>query len=212
MPGHEQARSPIRTRAIALALAVCLIPTWAEAHTGLLGVGSFWSGVTHLLTSPDQLAFLLGLAIWTSFQDAHLDTRVVSVASSAVLIGVWVGVGLAAGARLNLLPAGTALMVTVGLAGAVRLRVGALPLLALSLVGGVVCGIASADAMSGTSVVLFSLGGSIMAASVLSYGLLAARQLESEWGSVVRRTGASWIAAIGVIVLAFLISSQAGRD
>jgi hypothetical protein len=211
MLGCERSRGPTRTRAIVLALAACVIPASAEAHTGLVGIGSFWSGATHLMTSPDQLVFLLGLAIWTSFQDPRLDARVVGAASLAVLMGVWVGVDLAAGARLNLLAANAGLMVAVGLPGAACLRVGAFPLLGLSLAGGLVCGVASADATSGMSVALFSLGGSIAAASVLSYGLLAARHLESEWGGVARRAGASWIAAIGVIVLAFSISGHAGR-
>jgi hypothetical protein len=51
-------------------------------------------------------------------------------------------------------------------------------------------------------VALFALGGSIAGASVLSYGLLAARRLDLEWGRIARRAGASWIAAIGLMVLA----------
>jgi hypothetical protein len=82
---------------------------------------------------------------------------------------------------------------------------------ALALATGLACGAASADAVSGVSVPLFSLGGSIAAASVLSYALLAARCLESEWGGVARRAGASWVAAIGLMMLAFSFSGHAGR-
>jgi hypothetical protein len=209
-------------KSIVTSLAVYLIPASANAHTALLGVGGFWSGVAHLLTSPDQLALLLGLAIWTSFHDARLGARVVGhdarlgarvVGASflAVLAGAWIGAGIFAGTRLNLAPAGAALMMVVGLAGAIRLRVGAVPLISLALVAGLACGAASADAVSGLSVSLFSLGGSIAAASVLSYALLAARRLESEWGGVARRAGASWIAAIGLMMLAFSVSGHAGR-
>jgi hypothetical protein len=109
-----------------------------------------------------------------------------------------------------LAPAGAALMLVVGLAGAMRLRVGAVPLISLALAGGLACGAASVDAASDVSVVLFSLGGSVAAASVLSYGLLAARRLESEWGGVARRAGASWIAAIGLMMLAFSVSGHTG--
>src|SRR5437763_520329 len=52
-----------------LGLAALLIPATAEAHTGLAGIGSFWAGVAQLLTSLDQLAFLIGLAIRTRFYD-----------------------------------------------------------------------------------------------------------------------------------------------
>lgn len=207
----ERALRAPRTKAIVAGLAVYWIPASANAHTVLLGVGGFWSGVTHLLISPDQLVLLLGLAIWTSFQDARLDARVIGASFLAVLAGAWIGAGILASTRLNLVSAGAALMMVVGLAGAIRLRVGAVPLISLALAVGLACGAASADAVPGSSVALFSLGGSIAAASVLSYALLAARRFESEWGGVARRAGASWIAAIGLMMLAFSVSGHAGR-
>ena len=69
-------------------------------------------------------------------------------------------------------------------------------------VGGLIVGAGAAEATPGLSVALFSVGGSIASASVLSYGLLAARRLDLEWGRIARRAGASWIAAIGLMVLA----------
>ena len=196
---------------VVASLAVYLIPASANAHTALLGIGGFWSGVAHLLTSPDELLLLLGLAIWTSFQDVRLDARVIGASLFAVLVGVWIGTGILAGTQLNLVPAGAVLMMVVGLAGAVRLRMGAAPVISLALATGLACGAASADAVSDLSVALFSLGGSVAAASVLSYALLAARCFESEWGGIARRAGASWIAAIGLMMLAFSVSGHAGR-
>jgi hydrogenase/urease accessory protein HupE len=207
MLGHKRSSGIARPSAIVLGPVVCLIPTSADAHTALQGVGSFWSGVAHLLTSLDQLAFLLGLAIWGSFQDARTDTRVIGATTLGVLIGAW----LAAGAQLNLVAAGAVMMIAVGLTGVLGLRVGSMPLVGLALAGGFVCGTASADAAAGMSVALFSLGSSIAVAAALSYGLLAARRLESGWGGIARRAGASWIAAIGLIVLALSISGHAGR-
>ena len=162
------------------------------------GVGSFWSGVAHLLTSLDQLGFLLGLAIWTSFQDRALDARVIGVASGAALAGVWAGLALGGFAPIDFAALAPALMIVVGLAGALGWR------------GGVVGGAASADAVSGLSVALFSLGASIAVASVLSYGLLAARRLDAEWGRIARRAGASWIAAIGLMTLALSFARHSG--
>jgi urease accessory protein len=207
MPERKGARC---TAPLFLGFAVWLIPAAAEAHTALQGVGSFWSGVAHLLTSLDQLGFLLGLAIWTSFHDRRLDARVIGAAFAAALIGVWFGISFGEVARLDLAAAAAALMTAVGLAGAARLRVGAAPLLGLAVAGGVVGGAASADATMGLSVALFSLGGSIATASVLSYGLLAARRLDTDWGRIARRAGASWIAAIGVMVLALSFAAHPG--
>ena len=101
-------------------------------------------------------------------------------------------------------------MIVVGLAGAMHLRTGAAPLLVLTLVGGFVGGAASADGAAGLSLALFAVGTSIAAASVLSYGLLAARRLEAEWGRIARRAGASWIAAVGLMILALSFARHGG--
>ena len=198
MPGPNRAPR----RSLLLGCIAWLIPATADAHTGLAGIGSFWAGVAHLLTSLDQLAFLIGLAIWTSFYDRRFDARVIAAAFGAAFIGVFLGVRLGAAARLDMAAALAALMVVVGLAGALRLRAGAVSLLGLAAVGGLIVGAGAAEATPGLSVALFSVGGSIASASVLSYGLLAARRLDLEWGRIARRAGASRIAAIGLMVLA----------
>jgi hydrogenase/urease accessory protein HupE len=186
------------------------IPVSAEAHTAVQGVGSFWSGVVHLLTSLDQMGFLLGLAVWTSFHDPRVDARVIAAAFAAGLVGVWLGARVGAAERLDLVAASAALMAAVGVAGAARLRLGTAPPLALAFIGGLVGSAAGADATAGLSVALFSLGVAIATASVLSYGLLAARRLDAEWGGVARRAGASWIAAIGLMVLALSFAGRSG--
>jgi urease accessory protein len=199
------------TGCLVLSLSLVLIPISAEAHTALQGVGSFWSGVAHLLTSLDQLGFLLGLAVWTSFHDRRLDARVIAAAFAAGFAGVWLGARVGAAERLDLAAATAALMAAVGLAGAARLRLGTAPPLALAIIGGLVGSAAGADATAGLSVALFSLGVAIATASVLSYGVLAARRLDAEWGGVARRAGASWIAAIGLMVLALSFAGHSGR-
>jgi hydrogenase/urease accessory protein HupE len=199
MPGPSRTRQ----RSLLLGLAASLIPAAAEAHTGLTGIGSFWAGVAHLLTSLDQLAFLVGLAIWTSFYDRRFDARVIGAAFGAAFIGVFLGIRLGGAVKSDMPAALAALMLAVGLAGAARLRAGAVPLLGMAAAGGLVVGAAGAEATPGLSVALFALGGSIAGASVLSYGLLLARRLDLEWGRIARRAGASWIAAIGLMVLAW---------
>ena len=60
-------RAAFRLASLIFGLSLFLVPATAEAHSAIEGIGSFWSGVVHLLTSFDQLAFLVGLAIWTSY-------------------------------------------------------------------------------------------------------------------------------------------------
>jgi hydrogenase/urease accessory protein HupE len=195
----------------AFALAAWLSPTPAEAHTPVQGIGGFWSGVVHLLTSLDQVGFLIGLAILTSFADRRFDARVIGAALVAVFAGVFVGDRLPATEIIDFAGAGAAMMLTVGLLGAAHLRIGAAPLLGLASVGGLVGGVSGAEASAGLSLGLFSLGGSIAGASVLSYGLLATRRLDAEWGVIARRVGASWIAAIGLMILALFCARRFGR-
>ena len=209
MRGHSGRHTGPAGR-LSLGVAACLVPVSAEAHTALQGVGSFWSGVAHLLTSFDQLGFLLGLAIWTSFHDRRFDAGVIAVASAAMLAGVCAGLGFAGREQTAVAAAAAALMLVVGLAGALRWRGHVAVLLGLAALGGIAGGAASADAASGVSLALFSLGAAVATASVLSYGLLAARRLEAEWGSVARRAGASWIAAIGLMILALSLARRGG--
>src|SRR5258708_3421961 len=160
---------------LAIALGAWLCPAPAEAHTPLQGIGSFWSGVSHLLTSLDQVGLLVGLAIWTSFHDRNLDARVIGAAFVAVSAGVWVGSHLSPSGSADLAGAIAALMVTIGFLGAARLQLGLAPLLGLASAGALVGGASGAEAAAGLSLGLFSLGSSIAGASVLSYCLLAAR-------------------------------------
>ena len=189
--------------------ALYLIPCTAEAHTAVQGVGSFWSGVAHLLTSLDQVVFLIGLAIWTSFFDRRFDARVIAAVFASALIGTFAGIIIGTGS--DLVAPMAAFMLAVGLAGALHLRIGAVPLLGLAAAGGLVVGATGVDGATGLSSALLSLGSSIAAACVLSYGLLAARCLETEWGRIARRAGASWIAAIGLMVFALSLARHAGR-
>jgi hypothetical protein len=60
------------------------------------------------------------------------------------------------------------------------------------------------------SLSLFSLGGSTASASVLSYVILATRGVGTEWGRIAMRAVASWIAAIGLMLLAFAVRHPGG--
>ena len=200
-----------RLASLAVALAAWLSPTPAEAHTPVQGIGSFWSGVVHLLTSLDQVGFLLGLAILTSFDGRDRDARVIGTALVALFAGAFVGDRLPAAEITDFAGAGAAIMLTAGLLGAAHLRVSAAPLLGLASAGGLVSGVSGVEASAGLSLGLFSLGGSIAGASVLSYGLLGARRLDAEWGLIARRVAASWIAAVGMMILALFCARRFGR-
>ncbi len=184
-----------------------MLPASAEAHVALQSMGSFWSGVAHLLTSLDQVCFLIGLAIWMSFLERRLDTRVIGL----VFAGIFVGAAADPDGRFALGGIVAVLMVVVGLAGAARIRASGIAVLGLASVGGIIAGAASASGATGLSLALFSLGSAIAGASVLSYGLLGARHVDVEWGRIGLRAVASWIGAAGLMLLALSVSHGGGR-
>lgn len=214
MPAREPSAIPQRCQLWVLVGSVLLLPLPAEAHTAVQDAGSFWSGVAHLLTSVDQLGFLIGLASWTRLHDGRVDAQLVSASSLAtaagVLIGAWLIHSTAIDIAAGITAAMAALMIVVGLAGAAGRRLGVAPLLATGVAGAAVGGIAAAEATGGLSLPLFALGTAIAAAAVLSYALLAMRRIVVDWGGIALRAGASWIAAIGLMLLALSVARHRG--
>jgi len=201
-----------RRRALpALAAGAILLPDAAGAHTAVTTMGGFWAGVTHLLTSPDQLALFAGLAIWTGLQQSAYDARVIGAGGLAVAAGTFGAAQIVIPADLS--PAVTVLLVLVGCLGAARLPARHGALIVLTIVAGLCAG---AEELGTAATPLVAIGSGIAAAAVTSWGLIAARyvsgQLHAVWGPVALRAGASWIAAIGMMSLALTTARYFGRS
>jgi urease accessory protein len=200
-------RRSLSTLVLGLGAVLAPVPAWA--HTAIQSMGSFWSGVAHVLTSIDLVTLLLGLAIWASFHDRQSDAPIVRAAFLASLVGV--AIAAMSGSQLDVSPLVAALMVLTGLAGAARLQAGHGLLVGAASAGGLLAGAAGSPGAAGVSLGLFSLGGSIAAASVISWGLIATRGVNFEWGRLALRAGASWIAAIGLMIVAVTCSRYFGH-
>lgn len=188
---------------------VFLTPAVAAAHTAFVALGSFWAGVLHPLTALDEVGVLLGLAAWAGPQPRRRDIGLVG----AVLLGCFCGVIAASWWRGPFAGEGltAVLMVVIGVAGALRLPIGGGALAIVALVGGSVLGGASAEGMKGVSLGLFAIGAAVASASVLSYALIAAARANAEWSRIALRAGASWIAAIGLMIAALESVQLFGR-
>src|SRR5262245_38336853 len=104
------------------------------AHTAVTTMGGFWTGVSHLLTSPDQLALFGGLAIWTGLQRTLHDARVVGAGLLAVIVGSFSAGHI--GMPVDLGPAVTGMLILVGGLGAARVPAGQNTLIILTMVAG----------------------------------------------------------------------------
>ena len=193
-----------------VAVAV-LLPGGAEAHTATQGTGSFWAGVAHCLTSLDQPCFLIGLAIWASFHDPQGDACMLASVFVAAIAGAFGSSVLLNDADMTLPALIGAMMSVVGIGAAAKLWIGTGALMGLAIAGGVLCGAGAAEGIGGLSLPLVSLGAAVAGTAVLSYGLIGARRIPGEWGIIVRRAGASWIGAIGLMILAFSVARRFGR-
>jgi hydrogenase/urease accessory protein HupE len=182
-------------------VSIALVPGRAEAHTAFDSLGSFWSGVLHVLTAVDQLGILLGLAIWAGLQRRRIDSSIVG----AVLIGSLLGAGVAGvfGLRFNAALPLSATMFLLGLAAATAVRIAPLWLLMIAASCGALIGAADAADSPASQLWLFALGLSIATASTVSYGLIGTAQAPGrEWLAISFRVGASWIGATGLLVCA----------
>lgn len=177
------------------------VPSRAEAHGAFNSLGSFWSGVLHVLTALDQLGVLLGLAIWAGLQRRRIDSSIVGAVVMSSVLGA--GVSSILGFQFNTALLLSATMFLLGAAAAAAIRIGAAWLFMIASWCGGLIGIADVVDSAGSQVWLFALGLSIAAGSAVSYGLIGtAHVLGREWLSISFRVGASWIGATGLMVCA----------
>jgi hydrogenase/urease accessory protein HupE len=197
-PTYRAACNHLRWAGVALA---AFMPSRAEAHTAFDGLGSFWSGVLHVLTAVDQLGVLLGLAIWAGLQRRRIDSSIVGAVLLCSLLGAAVSGVL--GLRFNAALPLSATMFLLGAATAAAVRIGAAWLLTIASACGALIGAADAVEPGESQLWLFALGLSIATASTVSYGLIGTAHAPGrEWLRISFRVGASWIGAAGLMVCA----------
>jgi urease accessory protein len=190
---------------VPLAAAVFfLIPSVAGAHTAFVALGSFWAGALHPLSALDEIGLIVGLAIWAGLQQRRDMFLIGSAFAGCFAAALFIGL---TGRRFPGEIPIAVLMVAVGL----RLSLGTGPLLAAAAADGAALGGTSADGVAGVSLGLFALGTAVATASLLSYGLIATRGAGAEWARIALRAGASWIAAIGLMMAALESALLLGR-
>jgi urease accessory protein len=201
MPGFRRREARLGA---CLVGAACIAPSAAEAHSAFKTLGSFWSGALHVLTSVDQVGLLLGLTIWACLQRRRSDAPIVG----ALCVGSMAGslAGWASGARFDSLVYASALMLLIGVAGAAALDLGAALPFFIAACCGVQIGLAVETGAESMQPALFALGAAIAAASVTSYGFIVVAPSYPGWVKIALRAVASWIAAIGLMVLALQLA------
>jgi urease accessory protein len=189
---------------IALAAVGVACPP-ARAHLVSTELGPFYDGAAHTLITPGDLLALTALAVLAALAGRAAGAALLVALTAAWAVGAAAGFGVAAlDPALPLLA--PVLLLALGLLGALAVRVHAVALAAggalVGLALGVVNGVAARVEDGVWLTVLGMVTGVFVAASIL---LGAGVALERMGWAVVLRVAASWIAAIGLLMLGWEI-------
>lgn len=181
----------------------------AHAHLVSTELGPFYDGAAHPLVTPEDALAILALAIAASFVGPAGGRRLL-----AGLVGGWACgataafVGLpTAGAPPDLVT--PSLLLGVGLIGLLRLRPAPLWIGAVGAAAGVIRGLDNGAAARLDAAPWLTLAGLLAGVFALAsvLGGLCLRLERLGW-TVALRIGASWIGAIGLLMLGWSLRSS----
>jgi urease accessory protein len=189
----------------ALLLAVLFLsPGAAEAHLVTTGFGRFYDGAAHVLVTPVDLLLVLALGLLAGLRGAGAARWVLLSLPAAWLAGGLAGMEWAPHREL---PPWTAL--SFGLVGALVALDARLPrpaVLGLSCLAGALHGYSNGAALVASGRGWLALPGATAAVFVLVTLLPAiVVSLRPTWTRIVVRVAGSWIAAMGILWLGWLL-------
>ena len=189
----------------ALLSAVVLLATSRTAHAHLVtsGVGPFYDGMAHFFVSPEDLLVVVALSLLGGISGKQVARCVAVVLPLAWLLGMLVGANTPeASGDGPLIAAVTMLLSGLLLCASPKVSVWAmLPLVAII---GAVHGWLNGEVVATTGTSLLAGLGIVIAATIVGLLLSAASlSLTASWQRVALRVAGSWIAAIGLLAIAW---------
>lgn len=189
--------------AAALVPAVLLLPAAAEAHLVSTRFGDFYGGMLHPLTALEHVLPMLALGLLAGLQEARVARWVLVAAPAGLLVGLALALALPGLTDVSLVNRGS--FVFLGILVALGTR---LPTAALCVIGGLfglTHGYENGVALGeGVETNLFALG--VATAGLVGWTLVAAVTValvqRAGWARIAVRAAGSWVAAIGVMVMA----------
>lgn len=189
----------LRLRA-AVVLGMATYPALAEAHLNSTGMGPVYDGLMHFLTSPEDVAPVLALALLAGLRGAEYGRRAMFLLPAAWLLGGVLGTRVSATSGSTLFSALWVLLLGALLAFEARISLRVLTALAVLL--GLSHGYLNGSGMGQLGVAGPALLG--LAAAVFVLVALAAAvavPLRAQWARIAVRVAGSWIAASGLLLL-----------
>ncbi len=192
-------------RCVLLAAMFPLVwPSTAHAHLVSSGFGPFYDGVIHLSMSPDDLLGVLAIALLSGLLGARHGRAALFLLTAAWLVGG--SFGLQVGREVSLPSVNALSFLLVGALVAAGRR---LPLVwvaglavALGLLHGFLNGTAMAEA-GGGMLALLGIATTVFVLAALVAAFVV--ELRAAWARIAVRVAGSWIAAIGLLTLAWAL-------
>jgi urease accessory protein len=177
----------------------------ADAHSTVKGVGDLYAGLLHVLTGLEHVLPFIALSLLAGQRGLKAQAEaVLLVFPLALMVGAAAALWVPPLPGLTFFNVASAILLG-GLVAAARPLPGAV-FYGLVVVFGISHGFANGEAISGSiKAYLFILGIGLAGLAVLAYGTLMVDFLlkrKTGWITIAVRVAGSWIAAIGVLVLA----------
>jgi urease accessory protein len=177
-------------------------PQIASAHLVTSGIGPFYDGVVHFFVSPEDLAVVIALALFGGLSGRAAARWLVLVLPVAWLLGTGFGLRWPGPTGSGWLPALS--MLLAGLLAAVNPNVPTWLPAAVAIGLGMVHGCLNGRTMASTDTSLLAAVGIVAALGLVALLLGAlASTLRIPWQKIAARTLGSWMAAIGLLALAW---------
>lgn len=194
-----------RTRILA-AVATVLVaaPSVALAHLVNSGLGPFYDGALHLLLSPGDLLGLVAVALLAGLRGAQAGRLTVMVLPTAWLLSGLVGLSLPV--TLNLPWLTVLSFVVLGVLVAADLKLAPITVAALAGLYGALHGLLNGAALAvvGAGILaLFGIVGTVLIIALLVSAAVV--PLQAAWTRVAVRVAGSWVAAVGMLMLGWLV-------
>jgi hydrogenase/urease accessory protein HupE len=179
------------------------LPVAAEAHLVSTGVGPFHDGMAHFFLSLEELLPVLGVALLAGLGGPRHGRWTIAVLPPAWLAGASLGAG-----TLGAAPAPLVMVSLAMVPGALAALDWRFPVwLVATLTGllGLAAGLANGAAIAEAGGWRAVLGAVTMAFIAATFTAAVVVSLRAPWSRIAVRAAASWIAAVGLLSLGWVL-------
>lgn len=184
-----------------------LFPAAAEAHLVNTGFGTFYDGLVHLFITPSDILVAIGLGLLAGLCGAAASRSAIIALPIAWLTGEIIG---SLSPEFITLPWLTTFSFgIVGVLVALNATMPRKALLMLTCWAGLLHGFVNGTTMAAAGTDrLGMLGASVAVFIVITLIVALVVSMRAQWSRIVVRVAGSWIAAVGLLMLGWLVKGK----